>query len=145
MVNEKIIIAVKEIIEEYLTSKNIQFFLGGSRRFGYHIEGESDVDLFILNDDNSLNIKEILYSSVLWKNEIDLNYPGTEQFELSNMIHINFITTEDEYNSLYSKHIVIKKYINQHQNVIDFVRSCKLHNIKGKEIFNIISTVAHKY
>lgn len=145
-INEKVILAVKEKIEDWLNESDIEFFLGGSRRFGYHIEGQSDVDFFILRNDSFYEHKwKEIFDSGLWKIINEPGYPtDITQMELMGIIHFNVFLDVAEYKRLKDEHMKTRLYVNQHQNVVDIAKAAKKIGIKGQTIFKIISAVAHR-
>ena len=145
--NERIITSVQEIVEDWLKTHNIPYFVGGSRRFGWHREGMSDADLFVLRTEEYSTGDTPIEKLVggIWSFVNCSEYPVDDQYALGPIVHINFMSDKDVFEDLKSEHEVLKKFINQHSILIEVAKSMKIHGFPGSEVFKVFSFVAKSY
>jgi diadenosine tetraphosphate (Ap4A) HIT family hydrolase len=135
MIQEIQELVVKNIYK-YFANNDVNFFLGGSRRFHYEND-DSDYDFFVSDDpDMDIHTELIALGFKLNKNE---SYPGTVyEFRINdkNLVHIIMLYSS-EYSKIKELHDNIRKNMSK-----DISKIClylkKIEKFSGTRIFNIL-------
>jgi len=121
----------------------IEYFLGGSRRFGYD-DAKSDVDIFILIPPN----KTLLQAETILRKEKFMrtsdykgNYElGFIQFQdEQKLFHINVTDNPPLFSQLKKDHEEIEKFLSKKYGLVNYIKFLKKEfDIKGKYIFRLL-------
>lgn len=138
MIKEVQELVVKNVYT-YFSNNNVNFFLGGSRRFQYETT-DSDYDFFV-SDDPDMDIHTELVALGFSLNKND-SYPGTVyEFRVNdkNLVHIIVLYSE-QYRELSELHDEIKRSMSK-----DISKIClylkKNEKFSGTRIFSILKLI----
>ena len=103
---------------EYLTSKNIPWFLGGSRRFGYDNKN-SDVDIHILLGPRKDELR--LEWDVVYNQDYPIEVWRTTMFglQVDLIVHSSRVTFEVEE----ANHLVVESLLGRQPSICDFIKA----------------------
>ena len=144
---------IKKIFENLFINNKIDYFIGGSERFGYKTD-QSDIDFFIF-DPNIIKIDKILFqlpfNTYIRKNPLmGLGYDlrVNIQFELfGGLIHLNIIELKNQFEELKEEHNKIEKMLNKNHELFEFIHTIKnksISNIDGKTVYRIMKEIINK-
>jgi len=142
-VSENAKLAFVEFLQKTFLSKGeMKYFLGGSRRFGYHTE-ESDFDLFVcvtaLIQQRWLEKSLRAIGMEELNHKVVSNYGDTivSQMSLSGVAHISIIRERD-YGECLREHEKIDQLIKKQSNLTAVARVMRKRNIKGSEVYKVL-------
>lgn len=138
--NEKIITTVQEVVEQWLKENDIPYFIGGSRRFGYHEEGNSDVDIFCFKPEAEFT--EEFFSSGLWRHASS-DYPVNTQSQIPGIIHFNTMDDKGQFDALELEHQKVELLISKNKIMLNVARAAKTHGCEGSKVFKILLSTSN--
>ena len=133
ILNDILIDTVAKKFFDILQSKDVTYFLGGSRRFGYKMMG-SDYDIFIMNKPN---LDELL-TRIGFVECSNRKYASkSKTYTYNNLIHASIILDGNEFDTIFEDHERVEKFINSHKFMI---ANCKLLKkyISGSDLYNTL-------
>lgn len=134
---------IKDAFESYLMENGIDYFIGGSERFGW-TDRESDIDFFVSCCDGQLiNMFQQFPSKTIMKNYIASTYDDNidTQFSiLGGLIHLNvFLNSFPSYKVLKAEHEKVEKTLNKNDDLNRVVTSLKrFTSIRGRDIYDCL-------
>lgn len=149
---------MKDIIFHHiLRARWIEWFIGGSYRFGYHNES-SDLDFFVFWNDNDERV-EIPFHNYLIMNGFNpinpanmVEYPhhGTRVFKHGKYdIHVIIFENHMRWKALELNHNNIEKYLKDNPQIVSFIKEMKgkfnnEFSFKGKWIYKTLIELVKK-
>ena len=139
--------AVKEIIESYLKSNSLLYFIGGSERFGWTTI-RSDIDFFINATQADILIMLKNFPVVIKRNEnIGLyeNCGDLQYSVLGGLVHLNFFADSIQiFNLLKIEHVEVEKILQKNIELRQVVRTLKISNaVSGKDIYKALKVLVY--
>jgi len=129
---------VKKEIEAYLKSMNLNYFVGGSERFGW-ATFSSDIDFFISVTNVDMTVMLRHFSNIIRSHECELyNNCGDVQYTvLGGLVHLNFFTSSImRFDRLRLEHIAVEKILKGNSQLNQIVRNLKITNkVSGKDVY----------
>ena len=128
-------------IEQYLDRKEIDFFVGGSRRFGYS-GNKSDLDIFIDASDHSkmeLLLEEFRWSGiVLGSNSAHDLYPDTV-FSWYGKVHFILMSYRHSFSLLKDEHDDLEHYLKINSDIKTAVSSQIISSgVSGAVVYRVL-------
>ena len=136
MINDQIFKGVLQGVSNWLEVNNIEFFLGGSRRFGYETY-ESDLDIFVLQvgeeekKDFRIEMKDSGFGHL---NSADYPY---ETFSFKGIIHIIMVDDADEFRRISRQHNEVEDMVSRNEKVKNLIKLVK-SKARGREIYEML-------
>ncbi len=129
-----LIMALGEVIEEWLSSNGIKWFQGGSRRFGYN-NGHSDVDYFIYTHDTSvmINLSEVGFE--LPTMHLEKRYPAIS-YSFQDLIHVCIIREQCEFDNLRTEHDHLVDIFELNHDMKKIAKNMRTH-LSGAEVYRV--------
>ena len=133
---------VKDSIEAYLEMEGLQYFRGGSERFGYATE-VSDLDFFVHMERRSLHIRsliETLNLTLAPLRERRERYPAihleTSAFGID--IDIIVINSRLDFHALKDEHQRVLSFLEEHPNWREFCKTVKAEGMTGRSLYRLL-------
>jgi hypothetical protein len=129
---------VSNLLREHFHSNNIEYFIGGSTRFGWSSE-ESDIDFFVhpkgLHEVKSIENVVEAFGGI----KVRFGYvKGTKQYLICSCVHLTLIITELEYVGLSKLHDRVYDLLQREPITLTFAKWCKQNGISGSFIFKML-------
>jgi len=139
---------IREVLEKELLQKNVQYFIGGSSRFGYNTPN-SDLDIAILDTSGDiLSIVRDLGGEGNW----DLKgrrYISNlaEVFLFGGKVHFIIFTKLEGYLSLKKEHEEINSFLKENPVLLNFLKEykTKVGKTNGTIIYNSIKEIMRNF
>ena len=133
-------------LTDLLDSLKIEYFFGGSRRFGYFI-ANSDVDIFLsvsCEKDQERIIEFIRRSGLILDEsaEHDPEY-GDEVYKILGFIHLVFVKDEHLFLANKMNHSSVKRMIDKNPILLDIASSLRNSGISGSGIYRLLFEVCN--
>jgi hypothetical protein len=139
MLHEKMVDSIQATITNYFQCEDVEFFLGGSRRFEYQ-HNFSDVDFHCFVEKE----KENEFSSYLFHNGFRLDmtkkteeYPAIP-FHFHHLVHIVIHNDRQIYDQLRTDHQRLHKHIIENPVLKSVAKSMKMYGLRGSRIYRIL-------
>jgi len=133
--------AIYDELTDIINEKHLEFFVGGSVRFGYN-DITSDYDIFIKSEshDTGLIFTRLGFKKVNRERDHS-EYPiEMDLYDFNNIIHIG-IMKDTHYKALEREHNIIENFIRDNHHMLSVCMFLK-PRISGANIYRMLLTAA---
>ena len=139
---EQILDIIEKFFVEYLEENRIDYFIGGSRRFGYATNG-SDIDIHVCITDfhkKAVFIDLLTQSAFRIEHDTSMLYHA-DTYNFKGLIHIIFQSSARQFNLISDDHDMLDEFISSNPSLCQQALEMKIKGCSGSEIYKTLQEI----
>ena len=131
--------SVIEGLKKYFKDHEIEYFFGGSRRFGYATQS-SDIDIFVKSADTGL--KQMLLDAGFIQITTNIDQYPEVLFRFRNFIDIVLVNDPHRYHKLDRKHVEVDLLVSNNPILRKVALELREFGHTGAQVYRIFSNIS---